>query len=90
MVLFKKIIIITFLLIIYAYVCNISLLPSNYIIMQGENLRLYTLLGIKLIEESSYQTLQTSSTLEQEKINKIGKVSFIIFLNNFIWSLLFY
>ena len=32
MKLFKKIIIITFLLIIYAYVCNISLLPSNYII----------------------------------------------------------
>ena len=84
MKLFKKIIIITFLLIIYAYVCNISLLPSNYIIMQGENLRLYTLLGIKLIEESSYQTLQTSSTLEQEKINKIGKVSFSLNLFNLI------
>ena len=84
MKLFKKIIIITFLLIIYAYVCNISLLPSNYIIMQGENLRLYTLLGIRLREESSYQTLQTSSTLEQEKINKIGKVSFRLNLFNLI------
>lgn len=84
MKLFKKIIIITFLLIIYAYVCNISLLPSNYIIMQGENLRLYTLLGIRLIEESSYQTLQTSSTLEQEKINKIGKVRFRLNLFNLI------
>lgn len=84
MKLFKKIIIITFLLIIYAYVCNISLLPSNYIIMQGENLRLYTLLGIRLIEESSYQTLQTTSTLEQEKINKIGKVSFRLNLFNLI------
>ena len=84
MKLFKKIIIITFLLIIYAYVCNISLLPSNYIIMQGENLRLYTLLGIRLIEESSYQTLQTSSTLEQEKINKIVKVSFRLNLFNLI------
>ena len=84
MKLFKKIIIITFLLIIYAYVFNISLLPSNYIIMQGENLRLYTLLGIRLIEESSYQTLQTSSTLEQEKINKIGKVSFRLNLFNLI------
>lgn len=84
MKLFKKNIIITFLLIIYAYVCNISLLPSNYIIMQGENLRLYTLLGIRLIEESSYQTLQTSSTLEQKKINKIGKVSFRLNLFNLI------
>ena len=82
--LFRKIIIITFLLIIYAYVCNISLLPSNYIIMQGENLHLYTLLGIKLIEESGYQTLQTSSTMEQDKINKIGKVSFSLNLFNLI------
>lgn len=82
--LFKKIIIITFLLIIYAYVCNISLMPSNYIIMQGENLHLYTLLGIKLIEESSYQTLQTSSTIEQDKINKVGKVSFSLNLFNLI------
>lgn len=82
--LFKKIIIITFLLIIYAYVCNISLMPSNYIIMQGENLHLYTLLGIKLIEESSYQTLQTSSTIEQDKTNKVGKVSFSLNLFNLI------
>ena len=82
--LFRKIIIITFLLIIYAYVCNISLLPNNYIIMQGENLHLYTLLGIKLIEESGYQTLQTSSTMEQDKINKIGKVSFSLNLFNLI------
>lgn len=82
--LFKKIIIITFWLIIYAYVCNISLMPSNYIIMQGENLHLYTLLGIKLIEESSYQTLQTASTIEQDKINKVGKVSFSLNLFNLI------
>lgn len=82
--LFKKIIIITFLLIIYAYVCNISLLPSNYIIMQGENLHLYTLLGIKLIEESSYQTLQTSSVIEQTQTDKIGKVKLSLNLFNLI------
>ena len=82
--LFKKIIIITFLLIIYAYVCNISLLPSNYIIMQGENLHLYTLLGIKLIEESSYQTLQTSSVIEQTQTDKIGKVKLGLNLFNLI------
>ena len=82
--LLKKIIIITFLLIIYAYVCNISLLPSNYIIMQGENLHLYTLLGIKLIEESSYQTLQTSSVIEQTQTDKIGKVKLSLNLFNLI------
>ena len=84
MKLFKKIIIITFLLIIYAYVCNISLLPSNYIIMQDENLQLYTLIGIKLIEETSYQTLQTSSTIEQNTKNKVGKIKFSLNLFNLI------
>ena len=84
MKLFKKIIIITFLLLIYIYVCNICLLPSSYIIMQGENLNLYTLLGLSIKENLDYQTLQTSSTIEQTQINKIGKVNFSLNLFNLI------
>ena len=84
MKLFKKIIIITFLLLIYIYVCNICLLPSSYIIMQGENLNLYTLLGLSIKEKLDYQTLQTSSTIEQTQINKIGKVNFSLNLFNLI------
>lgn len=84
MKLFKKIIIITFLLLIYIYVCNICLLPSSYIIMQGENLNLYTLLGLSIKENLDYQTLQTSSTIEQAQINKIGKVNFSLNLFNLI------
>ena len=84
MKLIKKIIIITFLLLIYIYVCNICLLPSSYIIMQGENLNLYTLLGLSIKEKLDYQTLQTSSTIEQTQINKIGKVNFSLNLFNLI------
>ena len=84
MELLKKIIIITFLLLIYIYVCNICLLPSSYIIMQGENLNLYTLLGLSIKENLDYQTLQTSSTIEQTQINKIGKVNFSLNLFNLI------
>mgnify|MGYP004619269459 FL=1 len=84
MKLIKKIIIITFLLLIYIYVCNICLLPSSYIIMQGENLNLYTLLGLSIKENLDYQTLQTSSTIEQTQINKIGKVNFSLNLFNLI------
>lgn len=84
MKLLKKIIIITFLLLIYIYVCNICLLPSSYIIMQGENLNLYTLLGLSIKENLDYQTLQTSSTIEQTQINKIGKVNFSLNLFNLI------
>ncbi len=84
MKLFKKIIISTFLLLIYIYVCNICLLPSSYIIMQGENLNLYTLLGLSIKENLDYQTLQTSSTIERTQINKIGKVNFSLNLFNLI------
>lgn len=84
MKLLKKIIIITFLLLIYIYACNICLLPSSYIIMQGENLNLYTLLGLSLKENLDYTILQTSSTIEQTQINKIGKVNFSLNLFNLI------
>ena len=78
----KKIIIITFLLIIYAYVCNVSLLPSSYIIMQGENLHLYTLLGLSLKEKADYQALQTSSSINNKKVNELGKINFSLKLFN--------
>ena len=33
---------------IYIYVCNISMLPNNIILMQGEPLKLNTVLGINI------------------------------------------
>lgn len=84
MKLLKKIIIITFLLVIYAYTCNVSLFSNSYIIMQGEELHLYTLLGINIEEKGDYQTLQTSSSITQNKINKTGKIDLSLNLFNLI------
>ena len=80
----KKIIIITLLFIIYAYVCYVAFLPSNYIIMQGENLKINTLFGINLISEESknLETVQTVSSINQTTVEKVGKIDFNLSLFN--------
>lgn len=83
MKLLKKIIIILFLLIIYIYVCNITLLPRNYIMMQGENLNIYTLAGLFLQEKNVSETLQTVSRINNTKINEVGKID----LNLSLWKI---
>ena len=77
----KKIIIITLLFIIYTYVCYISFLPSQYIIMQGENLKINTMFGIKILPKASQdmQTVQTVSNITQ---TKVGKIDFNVSLFN--------
>ena len=61
----KKIIIILSLLILYIYVCNISLLPSSYILLEGEELNIYTFVGLNLQEKPSFSALQTVSNTKQ-------------------------
>ena len=82
MKLIKKIIFIITLLIIYIYACNIFLLPSNYILMQGEDLTIYTLAGISLIQKQSSPTLQAVSNLNERTVNEIGKIDFNLNLFN--------
>lgn len=80
----KKITIIALLFIIYVYVCYVAFLPSNYIIMQGENLRINTLLGINLISEESknLETVQTVSSINQTTVEQVGKIDFNLSLFN--------
>ncbi len=78
----RNIIIVFFLLVLYIYVCNISLIPSNYIIMQGEGFSIYTLAGIYLKEKSVPYTLQTVNSSTKTKINKVGKIDFSLNLLN--------
>ncbi len=80
----KKISIIVLLLIIYAYVCYAVFLPSNYIIMQGENLKINTLLGINLTaeEKKELETVQAVSNINQTKVGQVGKVNFNLSLFN--------
>ena len=70
----KKIAIIIFLFLFYIYVCNITLLPSSYIMMQGETFQIPMILGLSLQENNSYATLQTASSLNKTKVNEVGKI----------------
>ncbi len=78
----KKIVIIASLLIFYIYVCYASFLPSNYIIMQGENLKINTLLGITLDKKESknIEAVQAVSNISEAKANQVGKVDFTLSL----------
>lgn len=65
--------------IVYIYVCSISFLPNNIILLQGEMLNLNTLLGIKISQNNSgqnisYDVLQTS-TENSDNSKQIGNVS---------------
>ena len=78
----KKVAIILLLLVIYIYVCYISFLPSNYIIMQGESLKINTLFGTNLVQKESgnLKTIQTVSNLNHTKVEQVGKIDFSLSL----------
>lgn len=79
MKIFKEIFIVFLLLIIYVYICNITLLPNNIIIMQGENLNINPVLGLYL--NSNNNIMQASSNLNNP-INTVGKLDFKLDLFN--------
>ena len=76
---YKKLFIIFILLIVYTYICNICLLPSDIILMQGETLNLNTLYGLN-VENS--ETLQASSNLNNSIASETGKVDLRLNLFN--------
>ncbi|MCI8482655.1 MAG: SpoIVB peptidase [Clostridia bacterium] len=73
-----KIFIISFLILLLMYVCNISAIPNDIVLFQGEHYELKTLLGLNVTRNSdNYQTIQTSSDLSQST-NKIGHLDFTL------------
>lgn len=77
----KKIILIIILLLIYIYVCYYSLLPSSYIIMQGESLKINVLWGANLVQNNK-ESIQTVSNINKTKINEAGKIDLSLNLFN--------
>lgn len=70
---FKKIFIISILLFLYVYVCNISAIPSNIVLFEGQKLNLKVIAGLTLDEQSkNYESTYVSSNLGQQTINKVG------------------
>ena len=55
---------VTFLCIIYSYVCAIDAIPSNTILFKDEKLNVKTLYGLSLKENNAYQAIQTSTSAE--------------------------
>ena len=75
MKLYKKILIILFLVVIFIYTCNITLLPNNLILIQGEMLNLKTAYGITLGKDADSEgILQASSNINKNKVSNIGKL----------------
>lgn len=75
MKLYKKILIILFLVVIFIYTCNITLLPNNMILIQGEMLNLKTAYGITLGEDADSEGIrQASSNINKNKVSNIGKL----------------
>lgn len=68
------------LIIFYTYVCSITFLPSSYILLQGENLKINTLAGISVQEKNSGKTIQTVSNLNSERTNQVGKIDLSVSL----------
>ena len=75
----KPILLVLFFLIIYIYVCNVTLLPSNIVIFQGEDLNLRTVYGLKVSPKNSnsmqYNAMQTSTNLSNKVSENVGTVN---------------
>ncbi len=70
-----KIGLIFILIVLLIYVCNVTLLPENFILMQGETLDLKTALGLTVQNlQSDHSTLQASNNLNKNKINESGTI----------------
>ncbi len=79
----RRIFLILILLIILAYVTNITAIPDSIVLFQGENLELGTIFGIYINEAGNNQeTVQASSTIENS--NKVEKKKMTISLFNLI------
>ena len=74
MKLYKKILIVLFLFVIFVYICNITLMPNNLILIQGETLDLKTIYGITVGRKQEGKVLQASSNLNKNKVNDTGKI----------------
>ena len=68
--LFKKMILLAFLFVIYVYILAIHYIPDEITIFEGENISLKTIFGMTL--DSEDEVLETSVNTGEKTINKIG------------------
>jgi len=68
----KQFFCIAILIVIYVYVCNITLLPNSVIIFEGEELNLKTVVGLKIkrANDTNMPVIQASNFGESEQSSK--------------------
>jgi len=69
---FSKIAILLVLLIIYVYTLAITGIPDNVVIFEGEKINIKTILGVNIHAEEKYQTILTSSNVQNQGNAEIG------------------
>lgn len=78
MKIFKRVLLIIFLLILLIYITNISGIPESIILFKGEQLDLDTVFGI-YVDDSNNKTVTTGVTINNETISEKKKVSLKLF-----------
>lgn len=74
----RKIFIISFLLVVLLYTCNITSIPEKIVLFQGEHYSLKTLLGVNIIpKEQNYEAIQASSNFS-DTMSKVEKLDFTL------------
>ncbi len=75
----RSILLILFFLVLYVYVCNITLLPDSIVVFQGEEVNFKTLYGLKINARSGnygqYNAMQTANNLSEKVSDNIGTVN---------------
>lgn len=77
-----KILIITLLIILHIYVCNITNIPNNIILFKGEELKVDTAFGLQLNANSKYVSEQVSASIGNRIPEDIGKSYYKLSLFN--------
>ena len=68
---FKKIILIAFLIIVYVYVLAIDAVPNSIVVFEGESIFVNSMLGFKLNSDS--ETVETSTNNSEHVLSQTGK-----------------
>lgn len=80
MKIFKRIILILFLLLVLIYVTNITSIPNNIVLFKGEKLELGTVFGVYVDDNiKNYETIQTGAMVSGERVSEKTKVSLKLF-----------
>ncbi len=71
---FKMLLLVFFLSLIYIYVIVIEKIPEKIVAFEGEDISLQTIFGIK-VQEKNNDVIETSSNNEKKVSDEVGKTS---------------